>query len=662
MNRLRRPLIHFCGLALGGAVAGLLDGWLAVTWEGLEALDAETRWAGVGIAGSLGLLAGLVGGLLLVPAAIAAGEERPRLRGWASRPAGRAAVLGILSLCALSLGLTLGTRTIQWDAVDWRPPGLAALLALVYLTIVRFLQHWLGWVIASLAGLLLAGASLGTLALAEARGVGAAALTRVGTEAELGRRVLAVLRWASDGDDDGYPRALCSGDCDCDDGDPRTHPGGRDEPENGQDEDCSGADLTKARALGLRSLVGEAAVAVAPPPAPSQILAARAAGPPNLVLVIIDTLRADHLGSYGYRRRPTSPRIDRFAERAVVFDQARATGPSTRFSVPPVLIGRYFTEIGRDRGVWPIIAPDEILLAERLAAAGYHTAAFHTVRYFLPEYGMAQGFAYYDTSALEARHPVTARGTSDYLTDRVLAYADAGGLGPERPFFLLAYYGDPHSPYVPHPEVADFGEHDRDVYDAEVRFVDEHLGRLLEGLDTRGLTKEAIVVVTSDHGEALSPKQDHGHKHHSATLYDELVRVPLLVRGPGLEPRRVGTSVSLLDLPATFLDLAGLPRPPGMRGVSLGPWLEGRDPPHPPVFFEKHRTWDEPQKGMVHWPYKVIRGFGYEFLRIYDLAQDPREQVDLSRKLPREVTDELEEMLLYWQSEVLKPIPGNPRN
>src|SRR5207249_1133706 len=115
---------------------------------------------------------------------------------------------------------------------------------------------------------------------------------------------------------------------------------------------------------------------------------------------------------------------------------------------------------------------------------------------------------------------------------------------------------------------------------------------------------DTVVILSSDHGEALDRKEDHGTRHHSKSLYDELIRVPLIVAGPGFRPRRVATPVSLIDVVPTVLDLLGRPRGPELRGESLLPYLRGESPPHRPIFAEKHRAEDDIQKAMVLWPYK----------------------------------------------------------
>ena len=529
-----------------------------------------------------------------------------------------------------------------------------------------------------------------------------------------------------DGDGDGFPTQLCRLDCDCDDANLAINPDAHDVPANGIDEDCSGEDAksgstqdfaallkqSEDSSLGERQTgspqpaqgvkqprdaadgeaVGQTDLGSAsqdlpgiqastaqdgPDSGPTQgdgqgDVAQRApdeggaAAPslvgskPNILLITVDTLRADHLGCYGYER-PVSPHIDAWAKGAVVFDQARSTGPATRFSIPPMLTSKYFTEIARTEGHWPKVKKEEVLMAERLKEAGYHTAAFHSISYLKGFYGFDQGFDHYDVTATKKRTPLHDP-TSDMVTDRALAYAQEGELASKGPWLLWAYYGDPHSPYLFHKSAPRFGPKIQDNYDNEIAFTDMHIGRLLEGLEARGLLDNTLVMLTSDHGEALYPKQDHGHRYHSANLYDELVRVPLIVSGPGVQAGRVKTPVSLVDVLPTFTELAGLGVDPAFRGLSLLPWLRGENPVHPPVFFEKHRRSDAAQKGMVWWPYKVIVVLPFKRYRVFNLEEDPRETKNLYKTLPAEERDRLIGMLTHWRKEVLKPVKMRNRN
>jgi arylsulfatase A-like enzyme len=584
--------------------------------------------------------------------------------------------------------------------------------------------------LAAMAGLYLTAA----VSFARAGDARTDGLTRLSAEAEISQRVLRPAVALFDADGDGFPTALCSAGCDCDDTDPSVNPGALDEPDNGIDEDCSGADLSRAELAQYASVFAKPQPAARPPapaspppdparerptsaagapdkvhtlahrtvstlsgvlpglpsttaptdssvgaagdtaagatpvtasagaPAQGPLLQLSRDGLPNILLVTIDTVRADHMSLYGYERE-TTPRLRAWADQgAVVFEQARVTGPSTRFSVAPFLLSKHFTEIARGRHEWPEIAEEETFLAERLKALGYSTAAFHSIRYFRPMYKLDQGFDHYSVKALDERGPPLNMISSDFITDEALAYVDKAKVAAHQPFFLWAYYGDPHSAYMRHKGFSDFGPKYTDLYDGEIAFTDHHVGRLFDGLAKRGLMKDTIVVVVSDHGEGLDPAEDHGTRYHSKNLYDELLRVPFLLAAPGVPPQRVETSVSLLDLVPTLMDLLGQPLDPELRGVSLVPTLRGERPPHPPVFAEKHRKQDEPQKAMILWPYKVIMVLPYMNVEIYDLAKDPREREDLADTLPEAERDRLVGLLKHWQTHILKPHRPNYRH
>lgn len=664
-----RPWVHAIAGGLGGTVAGLVDGWLAAHRTGLEALDAgqtaATLLLTTGLHGLAGQVLGLCFGL-----AFWALTRRVSARGLARLVfgrRGRVVLAALTALCVTGALVWASRRNIEWDAIDYRLPGLALGALVVWGGSVALMRRTVVRLVASgLVGTALMVSLVGwTQSADEARHEG---LVRVGTESATSRHLLLGARETLfDGDGDQYPTRLCGRDCDCDDADGRVFPGAVEVAGNGADEDCTGADLTAEEVARYDALltVGSAPAQEVPAsadrtdaPADAQPAAQPEATRPNILFITIDTLRADHLGYEGYAR-PTSPHIDQLAARGVVFGQARATGPQTRFSVPSMLTSKYFTEIRRTAGSWPRIHRDEVLVAELFDEAGYHTAAWHSVTYFAPLYGMNQGFDLYDDSPLRERHPWQRSATSDLVTDRVLEHVDSQAFAErpdDEPYFFWAYYGDPHSSYLFHDGFERFGPTTKDAYDAEIVFTDHHIGRLLEGLASRGLLDNTVVVLTSDHGEGLDAAEDHGHRFHGPVLYDEAMRVPLIVTGPGLAPRRVETPVSLIDLAPTLLDVAGLEAHEAHRGVTLVPWLEGGDGEHPPVFFEKHKEDALPQKGMVKWPYKVILVLPYNRLKVYDLEQDPGERDDLSKKLPEAEREALVGLLNYWSTQVLQPV------
>lgn len=631
------------GAALGAAaVLGLADIAVALGRQPPLADSVRTTAAALGL--GLCVLAAVPVALLLAGASQVVRRRPPSRRVWIC------VALAGLVLAAIVVALRVDLGEVDWHGVDPWTPGSLALVGAVYLglavSLARLRRAAAALVVALAAAAGIAAIATFTASTPQARGE---ALAAIDESSVISRGLAHVVARRLDADGDGHPRWLCGPSCDCDDGDAAVHPLADDIPDNQIDEDCDGADQSGAVVAAL------AAELAPPPPRAPAVAPPTRTRPPNILLILVDTLRADHLGAYGYTRA-TSPRIDAWAKTGVVFEQARATGPSTRFSVPPLMTGKYFTEIDRDKYEWPKISRAETLLAERLETLGYTSGAFHSIRYLRPYYRLDQGFDHYSDASLDVRGPPLNMTSSDYITDEALAWVDKVHLGDKQPFFLWAYYGDPHSAYMRHPGFPVFSQLYRDLYDHEILFTDHHIGRLLDGLAERKLTDDLIIIFTSDHGEALDREEDHGSLNHSRNLYDELVRVPLIVSGPGVTPGRVTTPVSLVDFVPTILELVGLPHDPGLRGMSLAPWLRGEDPHHPPVFFEKHRALDDPQKGMIAWPYKVILTVPTGHVKIYDLEKDPKETLDIFNSIDPAEQARLVGLIRHWTTHVLKTI------
>ncbi len=630
------------GLACGAAIAAAAA--IADAAWALRVVDGEGRSPHTAVLALQTVLAVPPGALLGAIASLPAAAARSWARRW-PRWSWPALLLG--SALALALALALYPREIDWHTVDPRLailPGAALLGLLAGLALPRA-------TVAVVPPALLACAAMAWLGSGSSH---RAALGRVAAGTVIGAPVLArVVAW-SDRDGDGAGSWLCGEGCDCDDADAARQPGALELADDGIDQDCDGSDLAAAEQAEIAALFDHGA---APAPASTTTAPRR----PDILVITIDTLRADHLGTYGYARE-TSPRIDAWAQQAVVFEQARSTGPSTRFSIPPMMVGRHFTELRRSTGEWPVIFDSETLLAERLAALGYATWAFHSVRYFRPYFGLDQGFEHWSCDCLDVRGPPLFMTCADFVTDEVLTWL-GNHADESRPMLLWAYYGDPHSRYVEHPGTPSFGSEYKDLYDHEIRFVDEHVGRLLDGVAAARPGRELVVVLHSDHGEGLDHELDHGALYHSNNLYDELVHVPLVISGPGFAPRRVAEPVSLVDFVPTMLAVVGEPVDPSLRGVSLLPWLQGReDTAHPPVMFEKHRALDDVQHGMVLWPYKVIRTPATGELDIYDLVEDPLERVDVAARLDAQLRRRLTGALSHWHRRIREPFEEHRRH
>lgn len=390
--------------------------------------------------------------------------------------------------------------------------------------------------------------------------------------------------------------------------------------------------------------------------APRAAALAAGAKPPHVVLITVDALRADHLGLYGYARA-TSPELDAFARSAAVFERAYSQEAKTKGSIPSLLTGRFPSSIRWGGRRYVPLHPSETTFVEGLLSAGYHTAGFVTHSYFLPQQGMARGFAHYDTSLVSTQPEVAfGRPSSAALTERVLAHLRR--VPADRPFFVWAHYFDPHERYLKHEGFSRFGERAIDRYDGEIAYTDHHVGRLLRALRAHPEADNIVVVLTADHGEAFG---EHGARFHGRTLYEEEIRVPLLVSGPGIRAGRVRTPVALVDVAPTLLSLVGLPASHEHQGRSLAPALRGEALPVVPIFSEilpEDRI--GPRSAIVLGDHKLIFDERRNALLLFDLAVDPGERQSLLQRDP-ERARAMAAQLFTWRrgpDALAHPAPG----
>src|SRR5438445_6224684 len=297
---------------------------------------------------------------------------------------------------------------------------------------------------------------------------------------------------------------------------------------------------------------------------------------PNLLLVTIDTLRADHVGVYGDTRART-PTLDGLAARGVRFEHVQTPVPMTGPSHATILTGLYPPVHGvRDNIVFSLDARHRTL-ATLLRAQGYRTAAFVGAYPVAAAFGFRQGFDTFSEDFKESDVPgAGAQRRANEVVDDALGWLERPGAGP---FFVWIHLYDPHAPYdPPEPYRTDFAGR---PYDGEIAFADAQLGRVFEWLRASGHERDTVVAALSDHGESLG---EHGEMTHAVLLYEATLRVPMLLAGPGIPsgrvvPARVGT----VDLAPTLMRLVGLTPPPEMTGRDLRPALRGeRLPPDPP--------------------------------------------------------------------------------
>jgi arylsulfatase len=429
---------------------------------------------------------------------------------------------------------------------------------------------------------------------------------------------------------------------------------------------CAAIALVRAHAIDAPQHVEYAAL---PQPA-------RPAGP-NVVLVLVDTLRADALGCYGYGR-PTSPFLDQLAAEGARFADATAAAAWTKPATGTVLTGLYPSRHGALYHGSTLQLPEgKRTLAEAFRDAGYVTAGFVTNPNVKRVFGFDRGFQEYFDSPVEDTVTLAALRESwggwllERLTRRqfnwkyendvramnrhVLAWLDANA---DRRFFLYVHTIDPHEPYDPPAEYARDFEQDhglplfnerkrlvaRDLYDGEVRYTDDGLGELVAGLRERGAWDETLFVLTSDHGEQFL---EHGVLGHGFDLYQEVVRVPLLARGPGVAPALVVEQpVAIVDLAASVLELAGHGDPSGAFGdgrsfasLARGELADG-EAPRAEILMENEFGQDD--RRLRDYVFSGVRRGAHKLvlcqrdvwnhvqtLELYDLEADPGERRNL---------------------------------
>lgn len=357
----------------------------------------------------------------------------------------------------------------------------------------------------------------------------------------------------------------------------------------------------------------------------------------NIVLISLDTLRADRLNCYGYRRRVTSPQIDRFAREAVVFENCFSASPGTLSSQMSLLTGFFPTTHGvsyrrygqlvrekekRNEAVsqdaflrLPPIADDAFTLAEILKVHGYHTAGIHEGGYLSAPLGYSRGFDQFICSQAYALDPDAGKQEDGIKKTFFKSIAVLKSI--RRPFFLFFHTYEIHSPYIHGGEAppgnAD-GAHFSAAYDSGIAYTDNYVGHLLRWLKARRLWDDTVVVITSDHGEEFGDHYPIWYAGHGQSQYQEQNRVPLLVHAPGFGARRVAGNVQGVDVAPTLLSLAlgrsyaeRLLAHPELRrdGDSLFAVLAGSPVPERTVYFEDSYKGPE-RAGIVMQGFKLI--------------------------------------------------------
>jgi len=385
-----------------------------------------------------------------------------------------------------------------------------------------------------------------------------------------------------------------------------------------------------------------------PPPAPS--------GPLNVILLTVDSLRAE-MPWTGYSR-PIAPYLTKLAEQGAVYTNAYSISSYTAKSVATMLSGRYPSTLYRDGLFFAKYPSSNLFIPELFAERGIRSMAWHAHLYFGRGKGLEQGFDEWRLVPGITFDPETDKHvTSDKMTALGMELlGDAKNTGKQ--FFAWAHYMDPHDQYQQHKESPEFGRKARDRYDSEVWYTDLWLGKLLDWAKTQPWWSRTVVIVSADHGETFG---EHDMYKHAFEVWEVLTRVPLLVVGPGISPRRIDERRSHIDLAPTILELMGVPIPSEFQGRSLVAELRGGPAEsREPIVVELAEDSHNPKRrGLILGDYKII-DFGRGKFQLYNLKKDPGELQDLAST----EKDELKRMqaLLeekYSKLPTVEPYGGN---
>ena len=379
----------------------------------------------------------------------------------------------------------------------------------------------------------------------------------------------------------------------------------------------------------------------------ARLLAGASTAQPPVILITIDTLRADRLSSYGSDRVAT-PHLDRLATEGIRFANASSTVPFTLPAHSSIMTGLYPPSHGVRENVGYVLAPELVTIAERFQDRGYRTGGFVSAFVLDARWGIARGFDTYvddfDLDAMAGANLGSVQRAGPETIAHALEWLD--GVGGEEPFFLWLHLFDPHDPYDP-PEPFR-SEYQGRPYDGEVAYTDSLIGEFRTALEERGLFDESVLVLTSDHGEGLG---DHGESYHGFFVYDSTVHVPLIVRLPGGTERGrvVGDAVSHVDIAPTLIELLDLDGAGAGQGRSLLPDMQGLPSP-----FAERSVYAESFYALDHYgwaPLRSLRTAEHKYIEapepeLYALLEDPGElanvlleERDLSRRLRAEALE-----------------------
>ncbi len=390
---------------------------------------------------------------------------------------------------------------------------------------------------------------------------------------------------------------------------------------------------------------------------------------PNVILIGIDTLRADHLSCYGYKRK-TTPFIDEFAKESVVFENAFSTTSWTLPSFMSILTGLYLSS-------HKVVTPENklhssfITLAEIFKNQGYKTAGFVSAPFLKKNFGFVQGFDVYNEATSSPTHIESHKDiTSPQITKLVLNWLHKN---KNKRFFLFIHYWDPHYDYIPPPPYDKIfdpyytgtidgtdienskkihpGMDERDLqhiialYDGEIRWTDFHIGKLFSELKRLNLYKNTLIIIVADHGEEFL---EHNGKGHRRTLYNEVIHVPLILKLPySSKNKYVKSPVSTIDILPTILEVLNITPPVEIEGKSLLLYIHADKENFDREIYSELYEERKEKIALIYYPYKLIYNISFKKFEMYNIQKDAFEKKNLINVFPQ-IANRLRGKLFDW--------------